>query len=786
MTSTAAQIVQAALLSKTAEEAADLQSSIAMSLGGEKFRPLGDRWGNFGILASGADYDLKLVELITNMQDAVIERAALRRYGSREAASAALGSPQAAVKELLTPVDDTAIPEVQFWESDPPASKSHKLTVWFDDRGIGMTNASVPATIFALGGSNKEDAPYLQGAFGLGGELMYRNSEYVILVTRRDPALLRGNDEDLITVAVVQWNAQTKTQTAAYLVDREWERPGDDASPWSCPASEYPSFEPGTHIALISYGTAGLYRKREGDSRSFDTIVNTRLFRPMLPTRWRNFLARGDVRATTLRGLRTRLDSTTHDFAVEDGQLPFVYLGQQYFLQISYVVFAEASEAGNRRSFVAHDHAVLFTSNGQVQTHWTPPEFKYKTNLKKLDGRILVEVNLDSLPVEARTALVTPDRAGTVKSDIAAKLDDSVVSFLNDWDSLLDENRKVLNEQLRRTTSTSTRGVTDQIRRAFTARGFGAGAAMGGGQAGPGGDRSSGGSGSRRKPRPALTLLADPTKVSGPATLQLEVGRTRGQHFTVNATDEFFRQQRGVLQVEAGDGFPFDSVSDIVAIGQPHNGYVRLSFAVPDGYEGIDFTMKLSLRGWSRNSGGVGNDLEHTFKVSLVSELPGRGTGRGSKATGSKGGDEESRGGHAVLLWSEGTSRGWRPTHVGEIERIPASSIANTHADYSDLASLGDAEVDCITLNSEYQPLVKYLSVRAEAISSTEQLRGRFAVGVAVHMLVLAEEETKISASDGVVLDDHARQAAYRAAARGVLAVLPEFDRLAQLTELEI
>lgn len=785
MTSQAAQIVQAALESKTAEEAADLQSSIAMTLGGEHFRPLGDRWGNFGILASGADYDLKLVELITNMQDAIIERAALRKYGSREAAASALKSPQEAVKKLLTPMNDADIPEVRFWESDPPASKSHKLTVWFDDRGTGMENSAVPTTIFALGGSNKEDAPYLQGAFGLGGELMYRNSDYVILVTRRDPNLLTAGEPDLITVAVVQWNAQMKTQTAAYLVDAEWERPGDNASPWSCPASEYPSFQPGTHIALISYGTAGLYRKREGDERSFDTIVNTRLFNPMFPTRWRNYLARGESRATNLRGLQSRLETTPHDFPVEAGELPFVYQGKQYFLKTSYVVFAEANEAGNRRSFVAHDHAVLFTSNGQVQTHWTPSQFKQKTSLKKLDGRVLVEVNLDALPVDARTALVTPDRAGTVKSDIAAKLDDSVASFLNDWDSLADENRKILNEQLRRTTSTSTRSVTEQIRRAFAARGFGPGGSGAAGQSGPGGPSTSGG-GASRKSRPVLTLRPDPTTIAGPSTLQLETGRTRGQRFTIDTTDEFFRQQRGALEVEAGEGFPFKSVSELVAIGQPHNGFVRLSFAVPEGYEGATFDLTLALRGWSKTSGGIGRDLSHKFAVSLVSEVPGRGQGGGAKATGSRGGGEGDSGGQAVLLWADGASRDWKPTHVGEIERVPALLIAQNYEEYADLASLGDASVDCITLNSDYQPLVNYLSRRAEAINSTEQLKGRFAVGVAVQMLVFAEEEVKLNRSDAIPLDERARQAAYRAAARGVLAVLPEFDRLAQLADLDM
>jgi hypothetical protein len=35
------------------------------------------------------------------------------------------------------------------------------------------------------------------------------------------------------------------------------ERPGDTALPYAIPASDYPEFEPGTHLALISYGVEG-------------------------------------------------------------------------------------------------------------------------------------------------------------------------------------------------------------------------------------------------------------------------------------------------------------------------------------------------------------------------------------------------------------------------------------------------------------------------------------------------------------------------------------------------
>jgi hypothetical protein len=775
-----AAIVRAALGAKTPEEATDLQASIEMSIGGEHFRPLGDKWGNFGILASAADYDLKLVELITNMQDASIERAALAKYGDRAGANAALHSPREAVTSLFGVAGPKDLPEVTFWESDPPASKSHKLTVWFDDRGTGMTPASIPETIFALGGSSKEDARYLQGAFGLGGELMYRNSDYVVLVSRRAPELLAPGEPDRISVAVVQWNDQYKTQTAAYLVDQEWARPGDVALPWSCPAEDFPEFEAGTHIGLISYGTAGLYRQREGDDRSFDTIVNTRLFDPMFSTRWRNHLARGDQRATTMRGLRTRLESTSHDFPIETDQMPFVYEGQQYFLTVRYVVFAAKDTPGERRKFVARDHAVLFTSNGQVQTHWTPAEFKQKTKLKKLDTRVLVEVDLDALPVDGRTSLVTPDRAQTVKSNLARRLEEEVVSFLNDWDSLVEQNYAILQEQLRSTTEVNTRGVSDQIRRAFNAKGFGASAGTAAAN-GPGGDWRSGGT-RRGKPRPPIALLDDPTQITGPKSLTMEVGRTRSQRFTVNARDDFFVHERGTLTIEAGAGFPFETVTDFVSVGRPHNGYVRLSFAVPEGFENSTFEVTLALRNWSKMAGGVGADIAHKFTVELVEEIPGRGGGDGRKKTGAPGGGGIGRGSNAVLLWVNGTDHGWQPKDVGELECLPASQVAGLREEFVDLAELGEVEIDCITLNTDYQPLVAYLDGRAETIKDTDAVKNRYAVGVGVQMLVLAEEEDRL-AKAGHNLDPEARIASHRAAARGVLAVLPEFDRLAQIVE---
>ncbi|EUA52275.1 hypothetical protein I553_2461 [Mycobacterium xenopi 4042] len=73
----------------------------------------------------------------------------------------------------------------------------------------------------------------------------------------------------------------------------------------SVPASCYPEFEPGTHLALIGYDTDGLGR-RSGDERSFHTVFNTRLYRPVIPITYKNNITRSE-RTETLDGLERRL-----------------------------------------------------------------------------------------------------------------------------------------------------------------------------------------------------------------------------------------------------------------------------------------------------------------------------------------------------------------------------------------------------------------------------------------------------------------------------------------------
>lgn len=216
----------------TATDATNLQQMIGAAFGATHKRPVGDKWNNHGLMSTAGSFDYKLIENVTNMQDAVIERHALRKYGAADAIPYL--SPQVAAADLFpfsTVAERARMVTVTFQESDRPTGTTKRLTPIFRDQGCGLRPESVPTTIFGLGGSQKDGALYQQGAFGLGGAMTFRNAAAVVLVSRRDPKLLAAGEQDLITVAVVQWQDNVKGRTAYYLVDQKWNTAGAPASP---------------------------------------------------------------------------------------------------------------------------------------------------------------------------------------------------------------------------------------------------------------------------------------------------------------------------------------------------------------------------------------------------------------------------------------------------------------------------------------------------------------------------------------------------------------------------
>jgi len=153
-----------------------------------------------------------------------------------------------------------------------------------------------------------------------------------------------------------------------------------------------------------------------------------------------------------------------------------------------------------------------------------------------------------------------------------------------------------------------------------------------------------------------------------------------------------------------------------------------------------------------------------------------RGSDKGTKGPG--------QGDLVALIWkSDEDMDAWSPATVGEIEMVSGKDLAAEKPEYKDLATI-DVEIPTIVLNRTYSPLKKYVQARAAELTDEgkEQARDRYAVGVGVALLVLNEKRRK-DEKENKIPDEDTHIAAAQAAARAVLSVLPDYDRLAK--ELE-
>jgi hypothetical protein len=758
----AKKIIQGALDARTLADAKTVQQLIETDIGARYERPLGDRWNNFGLITSSGSFDHKALEPVTNMQDALLERLAAAKFG--DLSRVPYKTPEEAARELLVGRSERDVADdvtVTFHEAEPPARTTKRVTIGYRDHGCGITPAAVANTIFMIGSSHKSKATWQQGAFGLGGASTFRNADAIILVTRRAPELNEADDR--ISVAVVMWEAHGKGQTAYYLTTTLWQEPGDTAEPWSVPASEFPEFEPGAYLALISYGVEGYHRARLGDERSFDTVLNTRLFEPITPVRFTNTLVRAD-RNEYLRGLLRRLeDNPRTDRREGTDKLPYHIDGVTYHLPVHFYVFSRPGDAGERRNFIARDHALAFTSNGQVHHHWTPQEFRYKTRLNKLYDRVFIVVETDELPIEVRTALFTPDRSRLLSSDDALRLEDAVAAFLDAWSELADINGELIREAITRSTSAeSAVEVAKQISQALRVRGF---ALNGGGTGGGGGGGGGGGKG--RKP---IELYPDPTMLEGPEKIVAEDDKTKFVQYTLNAVDEFM-PARGQLEVRCNHP---DINAREITVGELHHGRIRVSVVVPPNAQEGTFELAAEVHGWQRAAGGIGAPLKWVSEFEVVDEMPKRKSGT---AKGGAGGTRE--GNLVAVIWSSPAEQAdWNNGTPGNVEDVPASTLAE-RPEYSELAQLGSKPIPTIQLNQEYGPFKTYIGARSRELtdSGVDGAKQRYAIGTGLGLLYL-NQQLEQRAKRGDPINEEFELDAKQAVARSVLTMMPAFDRL--------
>jgi hypothetical protein len=773
---TGAAIIRAALEARTAAEASQINDMITLHVGERYERFVGDTANNLGPLTTRGNYDHKALEPLTNMHDAILERFACEKFGGdltavpyetpREAAAALLGH--------LSREEQAELARVDIYESDPPTKESKRVTLAYRDKGCGIDNPYVSESIFRIGSRHKEASLWQQGAFGMGATTCYPNAKAIVLVTRRPPELLKDGEEDVITIAVAEWQQHQKGRGIYYLVTESVDD-NRDATPLAVPAADVPEFEPGTYLALISYATAGFWTGRN-DRDSLEFVINTRLWRPQLPVTLMNRVAKGD-HPKTHRGRGLQFDGAPRkDRRKFTDVMPFRMNGATHHLPVEVYYFEGGyyGDAGSMRNFIARGHSVLLLANGQAHKHWDQQELRLRADkLTKLNDRILVIVELDEIPVDQRTSqLFTPDRVDLVDSPDARRLLDAIAAMLNSWGKLRELNSELVRQALQnRGSDRSTLQIAEKIRAQLAFRG---GVSLSGGQ-------KEGEDAPPKRRWGDEDLWPDPTTLVGPNKVRAIPGKTRFIHYQLNARNEFFASGRGELELSCDH--PRIGPAELVAGGELRGGMIRASLLVPDDvHVGDEATITAAIRDWQKAAGGVGEDLVWTTELEVV-ETTKPDTEPTPKKNKKK---TASRGAQVAVLWRDNDyAEDWNGGMPGWIEPIEASILAEERDEYKELAELGSAPVPTVVLNEDFSPLKKYEAerIKKHKESTLDQARDRYAVGVGVGLLVLEERNKKLDKTRKKRPTDSLTERV--AVARAALALMPDFDKLVMEAGLE-
>jgi hypothetical protein len=454
--------------------------------------------------------------------------------------------------------------------------------------------------------------------------------------------------------------------------------------------------------------------------------------------------------------------------------MPFRVNGSTYHLPITYHYFeaGKREAAGAKRNFVAHDHAVLFTSNGQVHKNWTPAELRGRTDLKHIHDRLLVVVELDELPIKLRTNLFPPDRSDLMDNDEAQRLEAGLIEFLNDPEGELFElDREVLRKAIvGESNGRPTINIARQIGRALKFKG---GFALSG-------NRGTGGR-KKRKKRAKPDLYPDPTTLEGPGRIEIEQGVTRGIRFHINARDEFLNSGRGRLVVSCDHP---DISEREITVGQLRRGSVRATISVAEGARLGSFSLVAALRGWQKASGGIGPDLEWRTELTVIQPREQEERQRRRRSGEDK--PQSDEGDLVGLAWrSEDDFDVWHSGVPGHVEEVEAKLLAEEADDYKELAELNGTKIPTIFLNRGYAPLKRYEGARAHELTAKglEEARDRYAVGAGLGLLLL-DRDLKAKAN-GKPLPDEVELTAKQAAAQSALVMMPQYDRLAKEAGVE-
>ncbi len=418
--------------------------------------PLGNNPGNYGIIRMGAEPHDGITERITNAMDAMIELEVERRpelkriVNPRAAVEGAFGFREGNLKwcdhkrigELATNI------KVTFLDSEDP--KKPTIEIW--DRGIGQSPEDFPVTLLGLNQDYKVSKLYLIGAFGQGGQTSFGHCEYGIVISRKDPKLLKSGQDDPVGWSIVRYRDPT---TPEVIFKRGyWEycvEAGTKRILTARTGLMNKAFDHGTLIRLVSYrlpkGTSDVLQP----ASTAWSFLSQSLFDPVLPIRLYEARANYENRNRPLTGLAPRLwgGGRGEKAQVAKSDSYPLNLGGRGSIKLNYWAISPTNEMESwrdiKKGYVSGSRAVFVTLYGQTHGVESSQYLRDRAGLTYAHDYVIVQIDCDELTNQSKKELLSTTRDRLVEGEFKDALMEEIALVLSKDRNLLafERDRKV-------------------------------------------------------------------------------------------------------------------------------------------------------------------------------------------------------------------------------------------------------------------------------------------------------------------------------------------------------
>ncbi len=394
--------------------------------GDSNWKPLGGNQSNFSVVKNQQSNPVAaIIEKVTNSIDAILtKRAHEERIDPKS--SDAPQSMEAAVATFFKDHKNWDLQqqrrqqaeEIQIIADGKGApSAGHSTCVIIYDNGEGQHPAQFENTFLSLLRGNKNDVPFVQGKYNMGGSgaLVFAGKRrYQLIGSKR----FDGSGEFGFTL--VREHVKKDSDMAKETWYEYWIPDGRIPS---FPITELDlglenrKFMTGTIIKLYNYQFPSGY---SAFAQDLNQSITEYLFEPALPILTKDTevrYPRNKVLVTDLFGLKRRLERERDDyledrFSEEFNEAPIGAMKVNCFVFKTRVKDSDVKETKDtiRKRYFKNDMSVMFSVNGQVHGHFGTGFITQSLKMNMLKHHLLIHVDCTNMSYDFRKELFMASR----------------------------------------------------------------------------------------------------------------------------------------------------------------------------------------------------------------------------------------------------------------------------------------------------------------------------------------------------------------------------------------